>query len=181
MDSVEDSLRPTWYAALAGVFSLLTAPAHELLVGLEIGDDVTGYVFPAAVATMTTLNRDASPSDLTVGVIWATDVTDFGLLGHLHKLARASGVTAVVDAAATPCPDGAREAARDGSVSGGSCCDLDWVRPHTRWGADVIDLERLLLAEAQTSGGLLDAGKIPGAKVIGELVPADGNHTLVAG
>ena len=139
----------------------------------------TGDVFPEAVAAMTTLNRDASQAALRAGITCATDVTGFGLLGHLHKLARASGVTAVVDAAAVPYLDGAREAARDGFVSGGSRRNLDWVQPHTRWGAGVTDLERLLLADAQTSGGLLIAGEIPGGTVIGELVPADGEHTLV--
>lgn len=139
----------------------------------------TGEVFPQAVAAMTTLNRAASKAALHAGVVCATDVTGFGLLGHLHKLARASGVTAVVDAGAVPYLDGARDAARDGFVSGGTRRNLDWVRPHTSWGPGVAELERLLLADAQTSGGLLVAGEIPGAPVIGELVPFGGEHTLI--
>ncbi|GIM88171.1 selenide, water dikinase SelD [Salinispora arenicola] len=166
-------------AGRAGMPLSLTKP---LGVGvLNSRHKATGDVFPAAVATMTALNRDASHAALRAGATCATDVTGFGLLGHLHKLARASGVTAIVDAAAVPYLDGAREAVRDGFVSGGSRRNLDWVRPHTRWGAGVTDLERLLLADAQTSGGMLIAGEIPGATVIGELAPADGEHTLVVG
>ncbi|MEP7026795.1 MAG: selenide, water dikinase SelD, partial [Actinomycetota bacterium] len=103
--------------------------------------------------------------------------TGFGLLGHLYKLARASGVTALVDAASVPYLMGAREAAGSGYVSGGTRRNLDWVLPHTRFGPSIGELDRLLLADAQTSGGLLVAGEIPGAAVIGELVPR-GEHVL---
>ncbi|MFC5053379.1 selenide, water dikinase SelD [Saccharothrix xinjiangensis] len=137
----------------------------------------TGEVFPEAVATMARLNRDASLAALGAGAVCATDVTGFGLLGHLHKLARASGVTAVVDSAAVPYLGGAREALRDGHVSGGTRRNLDWVRPHVDLGA-VDEDEALLLADAQTSGGLLVAGEVPGAPVIGELVPR-GEHTII--
>ncbi|MER6378461.1 selenide, water dikinase SelD [Streptomyces sp. NPDC001250] len=138
---------------------------------------VTGEWFEQAVATMTALNREASEAALAAGATCATDVTGFGFLGHLHKLARASGVTAVVDTAAVPCLEGAREAVRDGYVSGGTRRNLAWVAPHTDFGAADGDT-RLLLADAQTSGGLLVAGEVPGAPVVGELVPR-GSHSLV--
>ncbi|GAA2254025.1 selenide, water dikinase SelD [Actinomadura luteofluorescens] len=137
----------------------------------------TGEVFAHAVATMAALNRDASAAALDAGIACATDVTGFGLLGHLYKMARASGVTAVVDAAAVPYLDGARASLRDGYVSGGTRRNLDWVAPHTDFGA-VGEDDRLLLADAQTSGGLLLAGEIPGAPVIGELIPAT-EHPLI--
>jgi len=140
----------------------------------------TGERFPQAVAAMTTLNDAAAAAALAAGATCATDVTGFGLLGHLYKLARASGVTAVVDPAAVPYLDGAHEAARDGYVSGGTRRNLTWVDPHVRWGAGVSELDRLLLADAQTSGGLLVAGEVPGAPVIGELV-APGTHPIVVG
>jgi selenide,water dikinase len=120
---------------------------------------------------MTTLNRDAARAALDAGVAAATDVTGFGLLGHLHKMARASGVTAVIDVDAVPYLDGARAAAQAGYVSGGTRRNLDWVRPHLD-PTLYDDIELLLLADAQTSGGLLLAGEIPGAPVVGELVPA---------
>jgi selenide,water dikinase len=138
----------------------------------------TGEVFPHAVATMAALNRDASLAALERGVRCATDVTGFGLLGHLHKLARASGVTAVVDAAAVPYLDGARDALAAGFVSGGTRRNLDWVRPSLA-APGVPEDELLLLADAQTSGGLLVAGELPGHPVIGELVPARDGVTLL--
>ncbi|HMM95477.1 selenide, water dikinase SelD [Phycicoccus sp.] len=128
----------------------------------------TGEVFPEAVATMTTLNADASRAALAAGLTCATDVTGFGLLGHLYKLCRASGVSAVVDAAAVPYLDGAREALAEGFVPGGSRRNLDWVRPHLA--SEVAEDELVLLADAQTSGGLLVAGEVPGHPVVGELV-----------
>jgi selenide,water dikinase len=140
----------------------------------------TGETFAQAIEAMTTLNRDAARAALAAGVTCATDVTGFGLLGHLYKLARASGVSARVDPAAVPYLDGAREAARDGFVSGGTRRNLAWVEPHVAWGQGVDELERLLLADAQTSGGLLVAGEIPGAPVVGELVPR-GDATLYVG
>ena len=117
---------------------------------------------------MTTLNREASRAAVEAGVRAATDVTGFGLLGHLYKMARASGVTAVVDAAAVPYLDGARDSLAQGFVPGGSRRNLDWVRPHLD--AHVDEDELVLLADAQTSGGLLVAGELPGHPVIGELV-----------
>ena len=137
----------------------------------------TGEVFPQAVESMASLNRDAARAALDAGAVCATDVTGFGLLGHLHKLARASGVTAIVEAAAVPYLDGARDALRDGFVSGGTRRNLDWVRPHAD--LQVPEEEALLLADAQTSGGLLVAGAVPGYPVVGELVPARDGVTVV--
>ncbi len=133
----------------------------------------TGEVFPQAVEAMTTLNRDVSRAALAAGAECATDVTGFGLLGHLYKLARASGVTAVVDVAAVPYLAGAREAVAEGYVSGGTRRNLAWVEPHLDPG-HFGEEDLLLLADAQTSGGLLVAGEIPGASIIGELIPLDG-------
>jgi selenide,water dikinase len=137
----------------------------------------TGERFGEAIDVMTTLNAEAAEAALAAGVECATDVTGFGLLGHLHKLARASGVTAVIDSTAVSYVDGAREALAAGYVSGGTRRNLDWVAPHVDLSA-VGEEEALLLADAQTSGGLLIAGEIPGAPVIGELVPREG-HTIV--
>jgi selenide,water dikinase len=128
----------------------------------------TGEVFPHAIDCMVRLNRQAGADALAAGIVAATDVTGFGLLGHLFKMARASGVSAVVDAAAVPYLEGARESARAGFVSGGTRRNLDWVRPHLSSAVDEDEL--LLLADAQTSGGLLVVGEIPGAPVIGEIV-----------
>lgn len=155
----------------AGLPLTLTKP---LGIGvLNSRHKATGETFPHAVATMAALNRDASAAALAAGAVCATDVTGFGLLGHLHKLARASAVTAVVDAAAVPYLDGARAALAAGYVSGGTRRNLDWVRPHAE--AAVAEEELLLLADAQTSGGLLVAGEVPGYPVIGHLRAARGD------
>ena len=130
----------------------------------------TGNPHPAAVEVMTTLNAAASRAALAAGVTCATDVTGFGLLGHLFKLARASGVGAVIDYRAVPLIEGAEQAVRGGYIPGGSRRNLDWVAPHADFGA-LAEEDLLLLADAQTSGGLLIAGEIPGAPVIGELRP----------
>jgi selenide,water dikinase len=135
----------------------------------------TGEVFPHAVETMAALNRQAAEHALAQGITAATDVTGFGLLGHLHKMAQASGVSAVIDAAAVPYLDSARAALQEGFISGGTRRNLEWVRPHLA--ATVDEDELLLLADAQTSGGLLLAGEVPGAAVIGEIVPRR-EHTI---
>ena len=132
----------------------------------------TGEWFGEAVAVMATLNRSAAEAALATGATCATDVTGFGLLGHLFKLARSSGVTAVVDSHAVPYVEGARDALRAGFVPGGTRRNLDWVRPHLSSSVDEDEL--VLLADAQTSGGLLVAGEIPGYPVVGELVAYDG-------
>jgi selenide,water dikinase len=161
-------------AAEAGTALTLTKP-----LGLGILNNrhkATGEPFEQAIAAMTTLNREASRAAIAAGVRAATDVTGFGLLGHLYKMARASGVTAVVDAAVVPYLDDVRPSLAQGFVPGGSRRNLDWVRPHLD--AEVDEDELLLLADAQTSGGLLLAGELPGQPVIGELVAA-GEFPLV--
>jgi selenide,water dikinase len=130
----------------------------------------TGEVSEAAIEVMTTLNADASRAALAAGLRCATDITGFGLLGHAFKLARASGVTAVIDHRSVPVIEGARSAQRAGHLPGGSRRNLAWVAPHADFGS-LSEEELLLLADAQTSGGLLVAGEVPGAPVIGELVP----------
>jgi selenide,water dikinase len=134
----------------------------------------TGEVFAEAIATMTQLNRDAAQAATTAGLKAATDVTGFGLLGHLYKMCRASKVGAVIDRAAVPVIESARAALRDGFVSGGTRRNLDWVRPHLRPGSGVTEDDLLLLADAQTSGGLLVVGELPGYPVIGHTVSGSG-------
>lgn len=151
----------------AGIPLSLTKPLG--LGVLNTRHKQTGEVFPEAVQVMTTLNRQAAEDAVANGVTCATDVTGFGLLGHLFKLARASNVTAVVNSNAVPYVDGAREAAAAGYISGGTRRNLEWVNPHTTW-HHIAELERLLLADAQTSGGLVVAGEVEGGAIIGELV-----------
>jgi len=155
-------------AARPGLPLSLTKP---LGVGvLNSRHKATGEVFPHAVASMVALNAAASRAALAAGVEAATDVTGFGLLGHLATMLRASGVGARLDVSAVPLLDGAREAVRDGYVSGGTRRNLEWVRPFLDVGAGVGDDDLVLLADAQTSGGLLVVGEVPGGVVVGETV-----------
>lgn len=110
----------------------------------------------AAVEIMTTLNADAASAMVEVGVQAATDVTGFGLLGHLHEMLAGSGVDADVDASAVPFLPGVLDLARAGVVPGGTKRNARFLESRVDWG-DLSREERLALADAQTSGGLLIA------------------------
>lgn len=110
-----------------------------------------------AVRVMGTLNRAASEAMIEIGVHAATDVSGFGLLGHLHETAAASGVGARIEASAVPVLDGARELAAGGAIAGGTNRNLEWLADEVRWAPEIGEVTRILLADAQTSGGLLIA------------------------
>jgi selenide, water dikinase len=113
----------------------------------------------AAVALMTTTNRAAGEAMRDADAEAATDVTGFGLLGHLHRMLEASGAAAELDAGAIPLMDPRiLELARRDVVPSGTKRNLAYVRMHTDFG-DVPEPERLILADAQTSGGMLIAAK----------------------
>ncbi|ANS78666.1 Selenide,water dikinase [Serinicoccus hydrothermalis] len=159
-------------AATPGLPLTLTKPLGSGILNNRHGR--TGEVFPEAVATMTALNREASAAAVAAGVRAGTDVTGFGLLGHLWKMCRASGVSAQLDVDAVPAIAGARESLASGYVPGGTRRNLDWVRPHLDPGSHVDEDDLLLLADAQTSGGLLLVGEVPEGvgTPIGWTVPA---------
>jgi selenide,water dikinase len=136
-----------------GTGVLTTALKRDLLTAADL---------TAAVASMTTLNAGAARAMLAVGVDAATDVTGFGLLGHLHNMLAASGVAAELDSAAVPLLPRAAELAARGSVPGGTGRNRDAVAPHVTFAADVDETTRVLLCDAQTSGGLLLA--VPAAR-----------------
>ena len=112
-------------------------------------------VLAAAVASMTTLNAAAGEAALAAGVVAATDVTGFSLLGHLHRMLRASGVSAVIGASAVPLLPGAAELTEAGYVSGGTRNNISYLAPWTSIDAGVAEPVAVLLQDAQTSGGLL--------------------------
>jgi selenide,water dikinase len=123
------------------------------------------------VDVATVLNSDAAEAALRAGTSAMTDVTGFGLLGHLHELARASGVAAEVDAGAVPSIEGVLDllGAAEPPVAGGTRRNREWVEPHVDWHADVPEERRWLLCDAMTSGGLLVAAP-PGAELPGALI-----------
>jgi selenide,water dikinase len=108
----------------------------------------------AAVASMRRLNAAASRAAVAAGVRAGTDVTGFGLLGHLSALLNASSVTATIDADSVPILDGAAALADAGHVPGGTKRNAHAVESHTDYGTTKPAI-RTLLADAQTSGGLL--------------------------
>jgi selenide,water dikinase len=129
-----------------------------------------------AVEVMTTLNAAASDAAVEAGASAITDVTGFGLLGHLHALARESGVAAEVDATAVPAIEGVEELlADDAAVSGGSRANRGYAEEFASIAEGVARWRERLVCDATTSGGLLVAidparvGAVPGV-VVGRLV-----------
>jgi selenide,water dikinase len=116
--------------------------------------DAASSVVEAAVASMTRSNADAARVALDVGATGATDVTGFGLLGHLGRMALESGVDVTLDSASVPLIEGARLLAEDGVVPGGTRRNLAWIDDRLDRGA-ASEATVLLLADAQTSGGLV--------------------------
>jgi selenide,water dikinase len=129
---------------------------------------------------MTTLNDRAAEQARAAGAHALTDVTGFGLLGHTHELAAASGLAAEIDAAAVPAIDGVLELLCDErALAGGSRRNRADADTFTTWG-DVPDPRRRLVCDAMTSGGLLAA--VPGEMdgwVVGRLVAGPPGHISV--
>jgi selenide, water dikinase len=125
----------------------------------------------AAVASMTASNAAAAAAASAAGATGCTDVTGFGLLGHLRKMAAASGVDAELAVDAVPFLAGVRELAGAGTVPGGTRRNRDWVAPAVDPGSR-SELDVLLLADAQTSGGLVfGAEPAAAAAAVAELGP----------
>jgi selenide,water dikinase len=137
-----------------------------------------------AVRSMTALNDGAARAAIAAGVRCATDVTGFGLLGHLGNILSASAVGARIEVARLPVLAGALELAARGSVPGGTQRNLESA--NAEWAPDISEAERILCVDAQTSGGLLlavapeqleallaglRAEGTPAAAVIGEILP----------
>jgi len=111
-----------------------------------------------AVASMSALNRAACEAMLEVGVDAATDITGFGLLGHLREMIDGSGVGAEIDAAAAPVFERAVELAGRGFAPGGTLANLERAVTYgVSFSVSVAQPLRLVLCDAQTSGGLLIA------------------------
>ena len=110
-----------------------------------------------AIEVMAALNRDAAEAMVEVGVSACTDVTGFGLLGHLHEMASGSGVNVEIYAEAVPVLPAAWSLAGADAIPGGTRNNLAYVAPHMDWEPGISELQKLVLADAQTSGGLLIA------------------------
>jgi selenide,water dikinase len=164
--------------ARAGDAIVLTKPLGTGAIVTQAqraGADDDGDALAGAVEVMRSLNAAAGRQALAAGAHAATDVTGFGLLGHLHGIARESGVSMQLDAEAVPAVPGAPELlARGEGISGGTRRNAAWTAGFTRFEPTVADWRRWLLNDATTSGGLLlaldadAAHAVPGA-VIGRV------------
>lgn len=134
---------------------VLTKPIGLGVISTALKRDAASpELLAEAVRLMCTLNDAARDAALEVGVNAATDVTGFGLLGHLREVLMASGLSARIDTARVPVIDGVRRLIAEGMVAGGTRRNHAFVSPDIDW-AGLPEAEQLLLADAQTSGGLL--------------------------
>jgi selenide, water dikinase len=159
-----------------GVGAIVTARKRGL------GDDA---LLAEAVAVMAALNAAAGEAAVRAGAHAMTDVTGFGLLGHLHNVARESGLAAEVVAADVPAIEGVADLlAGDGAVSGGSRRNAEYADGFTTYAGGVPAWRRRLVTDATTSGGLLvavpqdRAALVPGA-VVGRLAPGESGTIAV--
>lgn len=165
----------------SGQALVLTKPLGIGVIATAIKRGEAGAdVVDAAVASMLRLNARAAEVALGAGATGATDVTGFGLLGHLRKMVEASGVAAELDAATVPLLPGARDLAAAGMVPGGTERNLAWAGE--RLAADGVDGTTLtLLADAQTSGGLLFGADPDAASAAVEALRETGHEAAVIG
>ena len=154
--SVEGRPALSQTGALPGDKLVLTKPIGSGVAAQAIKNEgLTHNELSSVVAAMSRLNADGSEAAQAAAVRAATDVTGFGLLGHLHHLVSASGVAAVVSASAVPLFDFALRLAEQGVVPGGSKRNQGYVESHVEFATGVSDAQQLLLCDAQTSGGLV--------------------------
>jgi selenide, water dikinase len=182
-------------SARVGDVLILTKPIGTGIIATAIKQGIAADdVIRTAVASMTTLNRGAAEAMLRVGVSAATDVTGFGLPGHLRNMLRASGVAAVLRADSIPLLPGVAELAAGDCFPGGTRRNMADLQQDLSWDDSLTELQRLVLCDAQTSGGLLIAvppsraeallvelvaEQTPIAVVIGEIVSGDVGHIEV--
>ncbi len=189
----------------AGLTQTSAKPGDRLVLTKPLGFGIAAQAIKEAklsagdlettLAAMATLNKGAKDAALAAGARAATDVTGFGLLGHLHHLASASGLAARIRVRNVPTLDFIRDLAQAGVAPDGSRRNLEYIAPHTRFADDVAEVDQLILSDAQTSGGLLIAvppdlesdliaelerNGTPARAAIGELVPGEPGSIEVA-
>ena len=136
---------------------ILTKPLGIGIISSAIkAGRASNEMITAATRNMMTLNKPASDSMVEVGVRGATDITGFGLLGHLHEMLHRSCVSGRIRLSAVPVIPGVGELAKLG-VPGGTRANLKYVSEKMSWAEGIAEEEKLILADAQTSGGLLIA------------------------
>lgn len=145
-------------AAKPGDVLVLTKPLGSGILSTAIKGGRLGQEdIDRVVNVMATLNQAAADAMVAVGVNACTDITGFGLLGHLRELAAASELGASIEATAVPILPRVLELIDEGVVPGGTRSNEGFMAPHVQWDEEVSPALRTALADAQTSGGLLIA------------------------
>jgi len=150
-------------SAMPGDVLILTKPIGTGILSTALKrdlldeDQVTGLI-----EVMAALNRDAAEAMQKIGVSACTDVTGFGLLGHLREMMDSSGTSALIKAGQVPLLDGALQLATSGVVPGGTVNNMEYTAPAVSYHDGVPEVLRVLLNDAQTSGGLLIS--VPGER-----------------
>ena len=142
--------------AKPGDILVLTKPIGTGIIATAIKKGMASEdIIQTAVDTMSTLNDVASKLMIELKIKAATDITGFGLLGHLSEICKASKVTAEIDYNLLPLLPGTLELANDGIIPGGTKRNLSYAESFTQFQEDRTDIEKLITSDAQTSGGLL--------------------------
>jgi selenide,water dikinase len=160
---------------------ILTKPLGVGVITTAIkGDRAPPEVASGAVESMCRLNAEAADAAVSAGATGCTDVTGFGLLGHLGRMAQESGVDVAIDCDAIPYLPGAVALAAEGLIPGGTRRNLAWVADRLDPGT-TDELTRLLLADAQTSGGLVFGVPDESGTTVVEGLTDQGHHAAVVG
>ena len=144
--------------AQPGDVLVLTKPIGTGIITTGCKQGITpDAILKNAVDVMATLNKGAAEAMMRTGINSCTDITGFGLMGHLRGMARGSNVGAVIDASAVPVLPGVWDLLEKNVVPGGTFRNMNGVDDSVDWEEGISDQQRLLLCDAQTSGGLLIA------------------------
>ena len=142
--------------AQPGDVLVLTKPIGTGIITTGCKQGITpDAVLKNAVDVMATLNKGAAEAMMRTGINSCTDITGFGLMGHLQGMARGSNVGAVINATAVPVLPGVWDLLEKNVVPGGTFRNMNGVDDSVDWDEEISDQQRLLLCDAQTSGGLL--------------------------
>ncbi len=142
--------------AQPGDILVLTKPIGTGIITTGVKQGITpDAILKKAVDTMAELNRGAAEAMMRVGVNSCTDITGFGFMGHLRGMVRGSGTGARIRVSDVPVLPGVWDLLEKGTVPGGTFRNMSSVSEDMDWDDEVTDQERLLMCDAQTSGGLL--------------------------
>lgn len=155
--------------AQMGDVLILTKPLGTGIISTAVKrETVSPDVIEDAIAVMATLNHAACDAMVEVGANACTDVTGFGLLGHLYEMTRGSRVGARVTFADIPLLPSVKELAKVGMVPGGTYRNREYLNDHIEWPPELSDEDQLILCDAQTSGGLLISVPHEKANMLGQ-------------